>query len=99
VPFSWTRSWRDNKQSQPVPAMTTVGVRASRQIYVYLILTALQELQSEFCPPLDASLVAAIALDFDLEEEQGAQEARFTLNSLKESAEEEENSGFDPSRS
>jgi hypothetical protein len=79
--------------------MTTVDVRASGQFYVCLMLTALQELQSEFCPRLDAGLVAAIALDFDLEEEHGAQQARFTLSSLTESAEDEENSGFDPSGS
>ncbi|KAK1057554.1 hypothetical protein LTR74_014080 [Friedmanniomyces endolithicus] len=58
---------------------------------------AFAQLEAEFCPPLDPALLSAILSDYDLESADGLQEARNTLDLLKESAALEEAAGFDPS--
>jgi len=55
--------------------------------------------QAEYCPPLDSALFAAIAADYDLSNETSVQEARVTLDALKESAQAEEGTEFDASGS
>lgn len=58
---------------------------------------ALDRLETEYCPPLDPSLLAAIVSDYDLDTPAGIADARHTLDELKESALLEEQTGFDPS--
>ncbi|RDW85644.1 hypothetical protein BP5796_03969 [Coleophoma crateriformis] len=62
-----------------------------------------QELQArfekEYCPPLDTATLLAIIQDYDLTNEAQQVEARQTLDIIKESAAEEEATGFDPSGS
>ncbi|MCJ1253477.1 hypothetical protein MMC24_001289 [Lignoscripta atroalba] len=56
-------------------------------------------LEKEYCPPLDSALFFAIVSDYDLSEATAIREARATLDALKESAEHEEDTVFDPSGS
>ncbi|KAL9062282.1 MAG: hypothetical protein Q9157_009064, partial [Trypethelium eluteriae] len=57
------------------------------------------QLENEYCPPLDSALLSAILSDFDLGTQQGIEEARSTLDTLKASAQDEEATGFDASGS
>ncbi|WPG98253.1 Hypothetical protein R9X50_00104100 [Acrodontium crateriforme] len=57
----------------------------------------LQRLESEYCPPLDPALLSAILSDYDLRSATAIQDARATLDALKEAAILEETAGFDPS--
>lgn len=57
----------------------------------------LAQLEADYCPPLDPSLLAAIVLDYDLDSHAGLSDARRTLDELRESAALEEQTGFDPS--
>ncbi|KAJ6028588.1 hypothetical protein N7540_004164 [Penicillium herquei] len=57
----------------------------------------LAELQREYCPPIDDALFAAIASDYDLSQPDSEAELRACLETLKESAIEQENLPFDPS--
>ncbi|KAK4507676.1 hypothetical protein PRZ48_001411 [Zasmidium cellare] len=52
-------------------------------------------LEAEYCPPLDPALLSAILSDYDLNVEEQIQNARDTLDPLKESALLEEQFGFD----
>lgn len=58
---------------------------------------AFATLESEYCPPLDPALLSAILSDYDLGIESNVSEARAILDSLKESADFEEQQGFDAS--
>jgi hypothetical protein len=60
-------------------------------------LPGIQELEKDYCPPLDPALFSAIASDFDLEDASQAQHCRDTLDTLKLSALEQEDLPFDPS--
>lgn len=53
--------------------------------------------QKEYCPPLDTALFFALISDYDLREISSISELRSTLDSLKASAEVEEQTPFDPS--
>ncbi|MCJ1313169.1 hypothetical protein MMC25_006846 [Agyrium rufum] len=64
-----------------------------------MIVSSLQALEKEYCPPLDNALFYAITSDFDLNDSAALQELRPILDSLKESALAEEASSFDPSGS
>jgi hypothetical protein len=55
------------------------------------------QLEATYCPPLDPALLSAILSDYDLEKADQVREARGALDQLKESAELEENAGFDAS--
>ncbi|KAI9769080.1 MAG: hypothetical protein M1840_004431 [Geoglossum simile] len=55
------------------------------------------QLEREYCPPLDAALVLAILLDYDLTTDPAVNQARTTLDHLKAQAIAEESTGFDPS--
>jgi len=55
--------------------------------------------QAEYCPPLDSALFAAIAADYDLSDPTSVQEAKVTLDALKESAQAEDGIDFDASGS
>ena len=54
-------------------------------------------LQKHYCPPIDASLFSAIALDYDLLNNVSLNELCATLDTLRESALKDENEAFDPS--
>lgn len=56
-----------------------------------------QDLEKEYCPPLDAALVSAIATDYDTSDAAQTQQLRDTLEVLKLSALEQEDLPFDPS--
>lgn len=58
---------------------------------------AFSQLEADYCPPLDPALLSAIVSDYDLSDPPGLQDARNTLDQLKESAALEEAAGFDPS--
>ncbi|EPS33984.1 hypothetical protein PDE_08946 [Penicillium oxalicum 114-2] len=55
------------------------------------------KLEQEYCPPVDSALLAALALDFDLDNPDDVKALRETLDSIKESALQEESLAFDPS--
>ncbi|KAJ5495748.1 hypothetical protein N7539_000864 [Penicillium diatomitis] len=55
------------------------------------------KLEQEYCPPVDSALLAALALDFDLDKSDDVKALRETLDSIKESALQEEYLTFDPS--
>ncbi|EFQ98450.1 smr domain-containing protein [Nannizzia gypsea CBS 118893] len=57
----------------------------------------LNELENEFCPPLDPALFVAIVSDYDLDDQSAVQQLRETLDALKISAYEQEDALFDPS--
>ncbi|PGG96595.1 hypothetical protein GX51_07757 [Blastomyces parvus] len=54
-------------------------------------------LEDEYCPPLDPALFVAIASDYNLLDEDNVRQLRDTLDALRASADEEENTAFDPS--
>ncbi|KAL2368352.1 smr domain-containing protein [Blastomyces gilchristii SLH14081] len=54
-------------------------------------------LEYEYCPPLDPALFVAIASDYNLLDEDTVRQLRDTLDALKASADEQENTAFDPS--
>lgn len=56
-----------------------------------------QELEKTYCPPLDSALFAALVSDFDLTDSNDVAALRGTLDSLKESAQLQEDDPFDPS--
>lgn len=56
-----------------------------------------QELEKNYCPPLDPALFTAIVSDFDLTDHAQVQQLRETLDTLKLSAWEQEDLPFDPS--
>ena len=58
---------------------------------------SLDELLQEYCPPLDEAVFYAIASDYDLKQPNDVQSFRATLEPLRESAVEQENTDFDPS--
>ncbi|KAI7216171.1 hypothetical protein KC333_g5014 [Hortaea werneckii] len=58
---------------------------------------AFAKLEADYCPPLDPALLSAIVSDYDLSDANSVQNARETLDLLKESAVVEEAAGFDPS--
>ncbi|RMY54637.1 hypothetical protein D0865_04599 [Hortaea werneckii] len=58
---------------------------------------AFAKLEADYCPPLDPALLSAIVSDYDLSDANSVQNARETLDQLKESAVVEEAAGFDPS--
>ncbi|KJK64583.1 protein of unknown function DUF1771 [Aspergillus parasiticus SU-1] len=55
------------------------------------------ELEKDYCPPLDPALFTAIACDYDLSDSAQLQQLRETLDTLKLSAWEQEDLPFDPS--
>ncbi|KXL47996.1 hypothetical protein M433DRAFT_136983 [Acidomyces richmondensis BFW] len=55
----------------------------------------LSRLEGEYCPPLDPALFSAIVLDYDLTSASHLQNARNTLDQLKECAEVEEAAGIE----
>lgn len=55
------------------------------------------QLEAIYCPPLDPALLSAILSDYDLASEYQLREARGALDQLKESAELEDQAGFDAS--
>ncbi|EGE04506.1 smr domain containing protein [Trichophyton equinum CBS 127.97] len=57
----------------------------------------LNELENEYCPPLDPALFVAIVSDYDLDDQSTIQQLRETLDALKISAFEQEDAVFDPS--
>ncbi|PKY03161.1 hypothetical protein P168DRAFT_319700 [Aspergillus campestris IBT 28561] len=57
----------------------------------------LNELEKEYCPPLDAALFTAIAFDYDVADSTQLRQLRDTLDALKLSAWEQEDLPFDPS--
>ena len=57
----------------------------------------LAQLEAIYCPPLDAALLSAILSDYDLESKDQLSQAREALDQLKESAELEDQAGFDAS--
>ncbi|KAL6714534.1 hypothetical protein ACLMJK_007959 [Lecanora helva] len=59
----------------------------------------LNRLEKDYCPPIDSSLFSAIISDYDLSNTASLNELRATLDILKNSALEEENTTFDPSGS
>ncbi|PGH14266.1 hypothetical protein AJ80_06006 [Polytolypa hystricis UAMH7299] len=59
--------------------------------------SVLTDLETEYCPPLDPALFAAIANDYDISDPNSLIELRETLDTLKASAAEQENTAFDPS--
>ncbi|RDW81128.1 Smr domain protein [Aspergillus mulundensis] len=58
---------------------------------------ALKELEKSYCPPLDAALITALALDYDLGDSVQLQQLRDTLEALALSAWEQDDLPFDPS--
>lgn len=56
-----------------------------------------EDLEAEYCPPLDPALFSAIVSDYNLENAHEIENARQTLDQLRESALLEEAAGFDPS--
>ena len=56
-------------------------------------------LQKEYCPPIDTALFSAIISDYDLSDPLGIDEVRPVLDTLKDSAEAEGTTHFDPSGS
>ncbi|KAI1970338.1 hypothetical protein LOZ53_003785 [Ophidiomyces ophidiicola] len=61
-------------------------------------LDVFKVLESEYCPPLDPALFAAIAHDYDCDENfDNINELRTTLNELKAFAEAQDDCTFDPS--
>ncbi|KAL8951333.1 MAG: hypothetical protein Q9222_002698 [Ikaeria aurantiellina] len=52
-----------------------------------------------YCPPIDSALFYAITSDYDLRDPVSLEEARTTLNALKESTAIDDGSSFDPSGS
>ncbi|KAL8723482.1 MAG: hypothetical protein Q9225_000215 [Loekoesia sp. 1 TL-2023] len=59
----------------------------------------LQNIEREYCPPLDSALFYAIISDYDLSDNQSIEAARKTLDTLKDGVSAEGNSLFDPSGS
>ncbi|OCK74189.1 hypothetical protein K432DRAFT_311227 [Lepidopterella palustris CBS 459.81] len=59
----------------------------------------LELLEREYCPPLDPALVRAICLDFDHTDPEQLSRVRELLNSIKQTAVEEQFTEFDPSGS
>lgn len=59
------------------------------------MVDAFAELEAQYCPPLDPALLSAILSDYDLADQKSVEDARHTLDELKESAEVEEAAGFD----
>lgn len=57
----------------------------------------MQELEKEYCPPVDSALFAAITTDFDLTNPDEVKSLRETLDSIKELAIQQEGLPFDPS--
>ncbi|MCJ1242395.1 hypothetical protein MMC14_010403 [Varicellaria rhodocarpa] len=58
----------------------------------------IEQLEKEYCPPLDTALIRAIAYDQeDFPEAASLSEVRATLDTLKASAENDESAAFDPS--
>ncbi|KAB8293821.1 hypothetical protein EYC80_009303 [Monilinia laxa] len=55
------------------------------------------QMEAEYCPPLDNSTFRAIITDYDLSEEEQIQTARMILDMIRQDAEIEEATGFDPS--
>ncbi|RAL62633.1 hypothetical protein DID88_004479 [Monilinia fructigena] len=55
------------------------------------------QMEAEYCPPLDTSTFRAIITDYDLSEEEQIQTARMILDMIRQDAEIEEATGFDPS--
>ncbi|DAA73398.1 TPA_exp: Smr domain protein [Trichophyton benhamiae CBS 112371] len=55
------------------------------------------ELENEYCPPLDPALFVAIVSDYALDDQSAVQQLRETLDALKISAFEQEDAIFDPS--
>ncbi|KAI4765246.1 hypothetical protein E4T52_00072 [Aureobasidium sp. EXF-3400] len=58
-----------------------------------------QQLEAEYCPPIDSALFSAIVSDYDLTNPEAAIEVKATLHALKATAIEEEATGFDASGS
>ncbi|KAI5204424.1 hypothetical protein E4T39_03497 [Aureobasidium subglaciale] len=58
-----------------------------------------QQLEAEYCPPIDSALFFAIVSDYDLTNAEATTEVRATLDALKATATEEEATGFDASGS
>ncbi|KAJ8062827.1 hypothetical protein OCU04_008084 [Sclerotinia nivalis] len=54
-------------------------------------------MEAEYCPPLDNSTFRAIITDYDLSDEEQIQTARMILDMIRQDAEFEEATGFDPS--
>ncbi|QSZ36147.1 hypothetical protein DSL72_007272 [Monilinia vaccinii-corymbosi] len=54
-------------------------------------------MEAEYCPPLDNSTFRAIVTDYDLFDEEQIQNARMILDMIRQGAEVEEATGFDPS--
>ncbi|KAK2873281.1 hypothetical protein FQN49_002471 [Arthroderma sp. PD_2] len=57
----------------------------------------LNELENEYCPPLDPALFVAIVGDYNLDDQSAIKQLRDTLDALKLSANEQEDAQFDPS--
>lgn len=57
----------------------------------------MQELEKEYCPPVDSALFAAITTDFDLDNPDEVKSLRKTLDSIRDLAVQQENLPFDPS--
>ncbi|KAL8783780.1 MAG: hypothetical protein Q9213_004396 [Squamulea squamosa] len=60
---------------------------------------AYQNLEKEYCPPIDSALFYAIISDYDLFDEASIEEARRTLDILKDGVATEDDGFFDPSGS
>ncbi|PQE21443.1 HECT-domain-containing protein [Rutstroemia sp. NJR-2017a BBW] len=65
----------------------------------YLKLPDYSNLDAEYCPPLDTGTFLAIIADHDLADEAQVQNARMILDMIRQDAEIEEATGFDPSGS
>ncbi|CAI7665712.1 unnamed protein product [Penicillium pancosmium] len=59
--------------------------------------TLRSDLEKTYCPPLDSALFAALVSDFNLTDSNDVTALRGMLDSLKESAQLQENDPFDPS--
>ncbi|KAL4989892.1 hypothetical protein BDW68DRAFT_155480 [Aspergillus falconensis] len=57
----------------------------------------LKELEKCYCPPLDAALISALALDYDIADPVQLQQLRETLDTLTLTAWEQDDLPFDPS--
>ncbi|KAL8637606.1 MAG: hypothetical protein Q9228_005136 [Teloschistes exilis] len=64
-----------------------------------MVESVLQDLEKQYCPPIDPALFYALIYDYDLSDPSSIWKARKTLDVLRESATAEGDSPFDPSGS
>ncbi|MCJ1481170.1 hypothetical protein MMC06_001326 [Schaereria dolodes] len=80
-------------------AFLQVNAKSSISYDCRMLITLCVSMKKEYCPPIDSALFFAIISDYDLSEATAIQEARATLDALKQSAESVDDTAFDPSGS